>query len=67
MNDDEFTLADQPGSPSLVREGRWQAMQTGYEIGLILIHINVLILIYIKYTKKCGFDNYAALVRLIQP
>ena len=25
------------------------------------ITVIVLILIYIKYTKKCGFDNYAAL------
>jgi hypothetical protein len=24
-------------------------------------HLIVLILIYIKYTKKCGFDNYAPL------
>jgi len=25
------------------------------------VTVIVLILIYIKYTKKCGFDNYAAL------
>ena len=25
-------------------------------------HIIVLILIYIKYTKKCGFDNCAAML-----
>jgi hypothetical protein len=51
LNNAGFDLSGQPG-PLSGPGGTPVSLQAG--------HIIVLILIYIKYTKKCGFDNYAA-------
>jgi len=49
-----------PDSPLLANPGRLQRLG-GTLASLQAGHLIDLILIYIKYTKKCGFDNYAPL------
>jgi len=49
-----------PNLPILANLGRLQKLG-GTLASLQADHLIVLILIYIKYTKKCGFDNYAPL------